>query len=113
MLTGPDYSQWDREPDRGLFYGCSTDEVFVVLHRLHGLDAVDRLLQEVWKVCTRESLREAAGKLDRVGLKPLAQLVRKYARKAKPAPPRWRLSPRHQAEQRSSIFSTDDGKPPR
>jgi hypothetical protein len=50
MLNRPDFSPWDREPDRGIFDGCSTDEVFVVLHRLHGLDAVDRLLQEVWKI---------------------------------------------------------------
>src|SRR6516225_6905602 len=111
MLTRPDFSQWDREPDRGIFYGCSTDQVIVVLHPLHGLDAVDRLLQEVWKVCTRESLREAADKPDCVGLKPLALLVRKYARRPKPRPPRWRLAPRHEAEQRSAMFSIGDAKP--
>lgn len=82
MLNRPDPS-WPEY--RGPFAQCQDlDELLLVVHRMLGLDAVDRLLTEVAN--TREALRDAASKFAAIGLKPLAQLVRKHARRARPNP---------------------------
>ena len=69
-------------------------ELFLIVERLLGLPAVEQLLIDTKSSATRESLRVAANELTRVGLKPLAALVREHARRAKPASPtfktRWR-----------------------
>jgi DNA invertase Pin-like site-specific DNA recombinase len=81
---GPD--PWEREPSP--YDQCQgVDELLLVMHRLCGLDAVDAALAEA--KLFREHLREAADRLDRVGLKPLAQLIRRHARRAKPNPYRF------------------------
>jgi hypothetical protein len=75
------------EPDTtpSPFAACqSIDEVVLVLARLLGPGAVDEVLAGAGLF--KEQLREAAGRLDRVGLKPLAQALRRHARRAKPAP---------------------------
>lgn len=85
MLDRLDYDPWDGARDPGLFDRCqSLDEVLLVMHRLGGLEAVNRLLAEAKPY--RQTLREAANKLELVGLKALAQLARKHARRAKSRP---------------------------
>jgi hypothetical protein len=71
--------------DRRPFALCEDlGELLLVVHQLLGLEAVDRLLAEVTN--TKEALRDAASKFAAIGLKPLAQLVRKHARRARPNP---------------------------
>jgi hypothetical protein len=89
-------SRADIAPDTwqatGVFSLCETQaELLLTVHQLLGLPAVGQLLTDTKSSATRESLRRAADELARVGLKPLAVLVRKHARRAKPAPPNfWR-----------------------
>ena len=72
--------------ETGIFSVCETlAELFLTLERQLGLDAVEKLLIKIRGDATREMLRTAADQLGLVGLKPLAALVRKHARKAKPA----------------------------
>jgi hypothetical protein len=84
-MMNDDDTAADRETN--LFAPCETlAEVLVVVHRLLGPDAVDQLLGDNRDISTREGLREAADTFKRVGLIKLASLVRKHARRAKPAP---------------------------
>jgi hypothetical protein len=77
--------------DRGPFSLCEdVGELLLVVHRLLGLDAVDRLLTKDKAANIREPLQEAARKFAAIGLMPLAQLVRKHARRARPNP--WRFT---------------------
>ncbi len=76
----------NQQPEPSPFDGCqSLDELLLIVHRLGGLEAVDKVLTgSGW---CRESLREAAAKLGSVGLTGLARLIRAHARRAKPRPP--------------------------
>jgi hypothetical protein len=81
--------------ETGVFSLCETQaELFLTVHQLLGLPAVEQLLIDTKASATSVSLRRAADELSRVGLKPLAALVRRHARRAKPAPQnfkaRWR-----------------------
>jgi hypothetical protein len=68
------------------FSACETGaELILVLHHLLGIEAVEELLMA--GAGTRQSLRRAADQFAGVGLKALASLLRKFARKAKLAPP--------------------------
>jgi hypothetical protein len=60
------------------------DEVLLVLDRLLGLDAVDRLLSETRAANTKETLQEIAARFSAIGLMLLARLVRVHARRACP-----------------------------
>jgi len=89
----------DIPPDRwrevGAFAVCETlAELFVAVRTVLGMEGVERLLIDDLDGSTRESLRRAADEIALVGLRDLARLVRRYARRAKPAPPnfktRWR-----------------------
>jgi hypothetical protein len=72
------------------FSACETTaEVYVVVFRLMGLDAVDSMLGRLEN--TREELRRDADGFEAIGMKTLASVLRKHARKAKRAAPR----PRH------------------
>jgi hypothetical protein len=87
MLTASDIAP-DRWQETGVFSICETQaELYLIVQRLLGLPAVEQLLIDTKSSATRESLRVTANDLARVGLKPLAALVRKHARLAKPAPP--------------------------
>jgi hypothetical protein len=77
----------ERWQETGPFAVCETTaEIVVAVHQLLGLDGVDQFLVAAKPHCTREALREAADELRLVGMKDLAALVRKHARRAKPAP---------------------------
>jgi hypothetical protein len=68
------------------FEPCETlAELFVLTHHLIGIDGVEKLLTEAKP--TKESLREAADEIARVGMVELARVVRLHARRAKPGPP--------------------------
>jgi hypothetical protein len=76
---------------------CETGaELILVLHHLFGIEAVEKLLMA--SPGTRQSLRRDADQFAGVGLKALASLLRKYARKAKLGPPtfaeKWRIAER-------------------
>jgi len=72
------------------FSNCDTcAEVYLVMFRLDGLDAVDRLLGKMDN--TREALRRDADGFEAIGMRTLASVLRRHARKAKRAVPR----PRH------------------
>ena len=97
-----------RLDDRGVFAACeSLAEILVVLQTLVGIEAVDQLLAD--SDDTGETLREAADKFAAIGLKPLAQLVRKHARRAKPAPERdwWMIADK---AKRSAAFVRQGGE---
>jgi hypothetical protein len=92
-------SRADIAPDiwqnTGVFSLAETQaELFLIVERLLGLPAVEQLLTDTKASATSVSLRRAADELSRVGLNPLAALVRKHARRVKPASPnfktRWR-----------------------
>jgi hypothetical protein len=94
MLTASDIPP-ERWQETGVFSICETQaELFLTVQRLLGLPAVEQLLIDTKADATRETLRAAANELARVGLKPVAALVRKHARRAKPKPQnfktRWR-----------------------
>jgi hypothetical protein len=81
------FSRDDNGRDSGLFANCETvSEIIVIVNHLLGLDGVETLLMKAIPDVTREGLRQAADEIGRVGLKELAKLTRRYARKAKPAP---------------------------
>ena len=64
----------------------TTAEVYVVVARLFGgLDEVDRLLRQT--ASPREHLRRDADQIARVGMRDLAALLRRHARKARKARP--------------------------
>jgi hypothetical protein len=64
----------------------TTAELYVVVARLFGgLDEVDRLLRQTASL--REDLRRDADQIAHVGMKDLAALLRRHARKAKRKPP--------------------------
>jgi hypothetical protein len=70
------------------YSACETvSEVIVAVYRLHGLDAVDKLLRQT--ECTREALRRDADNFEAIGMKQLASVLRQHARKAKRAAPTW------------------------
>jgi hypothetical protein len=70
--------------DTGVFAGCETFcELIVVLNKLEGALAVEELLQQIAPECTRDSLQSDAAELDRVGLKPLAAMIRRHEKRAK------------------------------
>src|SRR5260370_34074344 len=85
------FSQGDAGED-AIFSICETAaEIYLVVHHLHGLEAVESLLADRLPSSTREGLKRDADELARVGMKPLASLVRRYARRARPSPERhWR-----------------------
>src|SRR6516225_1743892 len=69
----------------GPFGQCETvSEIVIVTSQLIGLDGVEQLLAKA--DLTREALRRASSEIERVGLKELAQIIRKHARKAKREP---------------------------
>jgi hypothetical protein len=74
-----------------IFSICETAaEIYLVVHHLHGLEGVEKLLADLLPTSTREGLRRDSDELARVGMKQLASLVRRYARRAQPAPePHW------------------------
>jgi hypothetical protein len=83
MLTRANIAPENRNP----FNQCHRlDELLLVVHRLLGPEAVDRLLTENKAANTKEALGDAAGKFAAIGLRPLAQLVRVHARRARPSP---------------------------
>jgi hypothetical protein len=63
----------------------SVAEVLVVMFHLAGLPGVAHVLTKL--DATRESLRDAAGMLQRVGMREIANMLRLVARKAKRARP--------------------------
>jgi hypothetical protein len=63
----------------------SLAEIFMVMFHLDGLPGVASVLDQVES--TRECLRSAAGTFQRVGMKPLGDMLRLAARKAKRARP--------------------------
>ena len=70
-----------------IFAPCRTiAEVFLIAHRLYGETALETLLGMLLTEVPRESLREAANDLSRVGLASQAKTIRRYARKARPGP---------------------------
>jgi RNA polymerase-interacting CarD/CdnL/TRCF family regulator len=70
----------------GPFAPCEdVTEVMLVVHKLGGMRAVEFVLDK--SKMSKETLREAADRLKRVGLVDLAQLLRQHARRAKPRPP--------------------------
>ena len=72
------------EPDP--FAACETlAEIVLVLFHLAGLPGVAALLTK--SESTREALRDAADMFQRVGMKPVAEVLRLVARKAKRARP--------------------------
>jgi hypothetical protein len=97
------------DPDSVALAQCKTVcEVIVVLHHWLGLEGVDKLLDQVVPIPTREQLRAEADELARVGLKPLAQLIRRHARKARSGPARnWRTIP--DKDQRRAAFERQRG----
>jgi hypothetical protein len=75
----------ERAEEFNEFAACrDVSEVALVLHRLLGMEGVDRAFGGAG--LNRESLREAAARLDAVGLRPLAMALRRHARRAKPSP---------------------------
>ena len=97
-----------RPDDRGVFAACeSLAEILVVLNTLSGIEAVDQLLAD--SDIAKDTLREVADKFAAIGLKPMAQLVRKYARRAKRPPERdwWMIPNRHE---RHAAFVGQGGK---
>jgi hypothetical protein len=86
----------------------SVCEVFVVLNYWLGLEGVDKLLDRVVPISTREQLQGEADELARVGLTPLALLIRRRARKARWAPERnWWTIP--DKDQRRAAFERQGG----
>ncbi|SRR5258708_2216821 len=81
----------DVDPDRwrqtGPFSICETPaEIIIAVNKLLGVPGVEQFLVAAKLYSTRETLRQAANELRLVGMKDLAALVRKHARRAKPAP---------------------------
>jgi hypothetical protein len=79
----------DVPPDVLREYGpwalCETSlEIFVVLFNQEGLAGVETLLQQPVGF-TKEGLRRDADVLGKIGMRPLAALLRQHARRAKPA----------------------------
>jgi len=66
----------------------SLAEIFLVVFHLAGLPGVAHVLTK--SESTRESLRDAAAMFQRVGMKPLADMLRLTARKARKAKPIFR-----------------------
>lgn len=64
---------------------ASLAEVFLVTFHLAGLPGVQHVLTK--SDSTREALRDAADMFQRVGMKPVAEVLRAVARKAKRARP--------------------------
>jgi hypothetical protein len=60
-------------------------EIVLVAHKLGGMPAVEFVLDKA--KMSKETLREAADRLQRVRLVDLAQLLRQHARRAKPRLP--------------------------
>jgi hypothetical protein len=70
-----------------VFSVCRTaSEVLVIVNHLAGHEVVEKLLMEMLPVSTREGLWRDALELKCAGLVELSNLVRRYARKAKPKP---------------------------
>jgi hypothetical protein len=68
------------------FSACeSLAEIFLVVFHLAGLPGVAHVLTK--SESTREALRDAADMFQRVGMKPVAEVLRAVARKAKRARP--------------------------
>jgi hypothetical protein len=92
-------SQWAALRElHGPFAPCEdVTEVMLVVHKLGGMRAVEFVLDK--SKMSKETLREAADRLKRVGLVDLAQLLRQHARRAKPRPPLTQRAPtsRHHA----------------
>jgi hypothetical protein len=63
----------------------SLAEVFVVMFHLEGLPGVAHVLGKL--DATRESLRDAAGMFQRIGMREIADMLRLTARKARRARP--------------------------
>jgi hypothetical protein len=63
----------------------SVAEVFMVMFHLNGLPGVAHVLTKL--DATRESLRDAAGMFQRVGMREVADMLRLVARKARRARP--------------------------
>ena len=84
------------------YAACETvAEVIVAVYRLHGLDAVDKLLRQT--ECTREALRRDADNFEAIGMKQLASVLRQHARKARKAKPIFR--PGYQTESARIIIA--------
>lgn len=67
----------------GIFAGCETlIELLVALRHLAGGAGVEQFLQQEAPKETRQSLRNAADELKRVGLRHLGATVRRHARRA-------------------------------
>lgn len=72
----------------GIFDGCETlVELLVALRHLLGGAGVEQFLQQEAPKETRQSLRNAADELKRVGLRHFGATVRRHARRAPLAPP--------------------------
>jgi hypothetical protein len=70
----------------GEFAACETTaEAYVVTARLLSLEALDEMLNAIRPA--REHLRRDADQIARVGMKDLAALLRRHARKARRVPP--------------------------
>ena len=97
------------DPDSIALAQCETVcEVIVVTHHWLGLEGVDKLLDRVVPISTREQLRGEADELARVGLTPLAQLIRRRARKARSEPERnWWTIP--DKDRRRAAFERQGG----
>ncbi|WP_079602744.1 hypothetical protein [Bradyrhizobium erythrophlei] len=97
------------DPDSIALAQCETVcEVIVVTHHWLGLEGVDKLLDRVLPISTREQLRGEADELARVGLTPLAQLIRRRARKARSEPERnWWTIP--DKDRRRAAFERQGG----
>ncbi|MBR1301245.1 hypothetical protein [Bradyrhizobium sp. AUGA SZCCT0042] len=96
--------------DDAIFSICETPaEVYLIVQHLHGLDAVETMLADRLPSSTREGLKRDADDLARVGVKPLASLVRRYARQARPAPERhwWTIA---DGAKRSAAFVRQGGE---
>lgn len=71
-----------------LFSGCENlGELFLAVHHLSGMPGVETFLERMAPDASRQSLRNAADKLKRVGLRHLGETVRRHARRAPVAPP--------------------------
>jgi hypothetical protein len=109
-MFSEDNDPLDAGPDSVAFAQCeSVCEVIVVAHYLLGLEGVDKLLDQILPISSREQLRAEADELARVGLEPLAKLLRRHARRARAAPERdWWLI--RDQDQRKAAFARQGGE---
>jgi hypothetical protein len=109
-MFSEDNDRLDTGPDSVALAQCETVcEVIVVAHYLIALEGVDKLLDQILPISFREQLRAEADEVARVGLKPLAKLIRRHALRARPAPERdWWLIP--DEDKRKAAFARQGGE---